>query len=437
MGRFAHESENRKGGNLAKRSSAGTKAKGGTATEKVFTESNKADNGPKVTPETVDISHEVDASEDTGGKITDSDPSNAPENVTEESDSKTAEAVITKSPEPEPEKDDSPPSSIVHPQRRSIFLPLVLGGIIAATAGHITARTNFLDPFLPPGLRDAGPNANLAHDVHRLRTQLNDLKATVAALPKPQPSVETDLSEIEAHISAINSQLTANAAEISAISSQMGSVSDRQTTEMSVPSAAINAALEELRATAAAQQNEINQLLSDALLAKQDAAAAASTTFAHSAMARILSALDSGAPFTAALADLEQTGTVEIPDDLRRIATQGIAPLAVLQDRIPEAARAALAAARSVDENGGGLKGFLQRQLGMRSIEPQEGTDPDAVLSRIEAAVRTGRIADALGEVQTLPEASQDALKDWTEQAQLRHDAVSAAKILAERLMAL
>ena len=73
----------------------------------------------------------------------------------------------------------------------------------------------------------------------------------------------------------------------------------------------------------------------------------------------------------------------------------------------------------------------------MRSIEPQEGTDPDAVLSRIEAAVRTGRIADALGEVQTLPEASQDALKDWTEQAQLRHDAVSAAKILAERLMAL
>jgi hypothetical protein len=108
----------------------------------------------------------------------------------------------------------------------------------------------------------------------------------------------------------------------------------------------------------------------------------------------------------------------------------------VLQDDITDAVRSALAAARSVDENGGGLIGFLQKHLGMRSIEPQEGSDPDAVLSRIEAAVRAGRLGDALAEARTLPKISQEALSIWIEQAQARHNAVLAANALAERLTA-
>ncbi|MGB0440740.1 MAG: molybdopterin-binding protein, partial [Paracoccaceae bacterium] len=44
------------------------------------------------------------------------------------------------------------------------------------------------------------------------------------------------------------------------------------------------------------------------------------------------------------------------------------------------------------------LGAFLKTQLGARSLEPREGDDPDAVLSRMEAAAREGRFGDVEAE---------------------------------------
>ena len=89
-------------------------------------------------------------------------------------------------------------------------------------------------------------------------------------------------------------------------------------------------------------------------------------------------------------------------------------------------------AARSGES--GGFTAFVRNQLGARSLEPQEGNDPDAILSRAEAALREGRLADAVAEVETLPEIARLELTGWTGQAALRLEALAAMRVLNDNL---
>ncbi|MGB8622217.1 MAG: hypothetical protein WCD16_05310, partial [Paracoccaceae bacterium] len=77
---------------------------------------------------------------------------------------------------------------------------------------------------------------------------------------------------------------------------------------------------------------------------------------------------------------------------------------------------------------------FLRTQFGARSLTPREGNDPDAILSRAEAALNAGELKDALDEIATLPEAGQQAMSGWVAKAQKRADALAAADTLASRL---
>jgi hypothetical protein len=58
------------------------------------------------------------------------------------------------------------------------------------------------------------------------------------------------------------------------------------------------------------------------------------------------------------------------------------------------------------------------------------------VLSRAEAAVRDGRLADALAEIAALPEDGRSAMADWAARAENRQGAVVAAGDLAQTLTA-
>ena len=130
-----------------------------------------------------------------------------------------------------------------------------------------------------------------------------------------------------------------------------------------------------------------------------------------------------------------RAASVEVPAALSDVAADGVAQLSTLQAEIPDAARAALAAARAT-ETDGGLGGFLKRQLGARSVAPREGDDPHAVLSRLEAAVREGRLDAALAEAEALPSEAQAAMQDWIDAAQARVDAQSATEALVQRVAA-
>ena len=289
--------------------------------------------------------------------------------------------------------------------------------------GFVVVRTNVLDDFLPPSWRSSTDHTAELTKMHgqivSLETQISELSARLTNTPRPEPvslaPFNTALAELNDRVTAIEARPTA--------------------TQGVAPN--FDAEFAALQATARAQQAEIDALLNDAKLIEESGEAAAQNTLARAAMTRILAAIESGAPFAAALGDLQGTGITDIPDTLTQAASNGVASLPALQKAIPDAARAALAASRSAQtDGGGGVGGFLARQLGVRSVTPRAGSDPDAVLSRIEAAAREGRLNDALAEAETLPPEGQAAMAAWIEQAQTRNAVTSIAQSLMQRLAA-
>jgi hypothetical protein len=77
---------------------------------------------------------------------------------------------------------------------------------------------------------------------------------------------------------------------------------------------------------------------------------------------------------------------------------------------------------------------FLRSQTGARSLAPRAGDDPDAVLSRAEAAVRDGRLREALAELEALPPAAAAELAPWRARAEQRVEALDALDEMQARL---
>lgn len=356
------------------------------------------------------------------------------------------EAVDDRKAEAEPAADtrptkihptDAPYASPPPEQKPRTVFPMIVGGFVAALLGFVAARTGVVDSVLPGSQQAEAPAAEapppfddsaLTSAIDALTTRLNDLESTVSALPTAgetpasQPAPEVDLSKIEE--------------DIKALSDQVKSLESQPVPEAPVPTEALDAALAELRQKASEQQAEIDKLLADQQNQIATAEKAAEATLARTAMTSIQTALNTGTPFEPQLSDLQNTGLVSVPDDLTGVAADGVPSLASLQESYPEAARAALYSARDA-EKGSGLEGFLLQQLGARAVEPKEGSDTDAILSRMEAALRAGDLETVLAEAQALPEPAQAAMASWIEQAQTRHNAVSAANALAESLSAL
>jgi hypothetical protein len=116
-----------------------------------------------------------------------------------------------------------------------------------------------------------------------------------------------------------------------------------------------------------------------------------------------------------------------------------VGTLQSLQEGFAEAARAALAAARAeglADDGRSPVVAFLRSQIDLRSVEPREGDDPDAVLSRAEAALGEARLTDALAEIAALSEVVRAPMGGWIAAAESRQSAIAALQALAETLPA-
>jgi hypothetical protein len=143
---------------------------------------------------------------------------------------------------------------------------------------------------------------------------------------------------------------------------------------------------------------------------------------AQSGLDSLRAALETGVPYPDAVARLSAAG-VTVPEALAAAAPTGIATIEALQESFPEAARGALRVAlqdapaeSTVDR----LGNFLRAQTGARSTVPRAGDDPDAILSRVGAAIEAGDIDAALLEVDALPAPAQAAMADWLAAARAR-----------------
>jgi hypothetical protein len=329
--------------------------------------------------------------------------------------------------------------------RRGGVFPMILGGAVVAVLGFFAGRSEVLDPYLPESLKGAVVDlAPLQEEIAAQQTALADQQS---ALTETTERLESQIAALAAEVE----EATQNAAEppqppegLSALAENLGALAERVEAleARPVPDApdtenlATTDDVAGLQQALQAQEAELSALAERARRAEENATAEAQKVLARAALMRMSTAVEDGAAFGSELSALEEVAPVEVPEALRTAASEGVASLAELQADFPPAARAALAAARAEvpESEVVGLGGFLRRQLSVRSVVPREGDDPDAVLSRAEAAVRAGALGDALAELEALPEAARATMQEWIDRAATRQAVQEAAASLANSL---
>ena len=341
--------------------------------------------------------------------------------------------------DPTPESVALPAPPPMPVPRRSQAGFAVLGGAVAAVLGFALAQV----------VPDGWPLGNLAatevqvaaqaQEIAALKTALAGLSAPVAADPALADRVtalenrETpELSEIDARVAGLEAQ-------IAVLASADGSpVAAAALAALQAEVAALKASGGPLPAAVAAASKVFDDKLAAAeaqtvaIVAKVQAAA--KTADQRSALGQIRAALDSGAAFASVLPVLEG---VALPEVLTAGAAAGLPTLQSLQAGFPDAARSALDAAMRADMGESWTQrvgAFLLTQTGARSLSPREGSDPDAILSRGEAALRAGDLTTAISELNSLPAEGLAALQPWLALANTRLVALDAVATLSATL---
>jgi len=328
--------------------------------------------------------------------------------------------------------------------KRGGFSMALVGGVVAASIAFVAGQGQWLNSVLPATLQSAPPV-----DLTELELGQTEIREILAGLrPQVEANKTPDLSAIEAHV----------ASELLKVTSQMGPVLDRVAqfepqldafgkrllelekrpiTDAASPAAvaAYEAELAKLQSSLITQREEVQKMVAEAQALDAASAEAVRIASAQTMVARLRSGLDAGTAYNSVLSELEGLG-VSIPAELAASADLGVATLTSLTSDFVPAARSALAAVREESAGSGGLLAYAQRHLGARSVTPRDGDDPDAILSRAEAAIALGQLDDALAEIQALPETARAVLMDWETAAKTRQAAVAAADALAHSLNA-
>lgn len=366
---------------------------------------------------------------------------------------------LTKPVEPEPVTEDPPamtetevkPDPKPQPVRSggggALFIGMVLGAGIAAAAGIGVVR--YAPELLLPSADKmvAGDTGQLTTDMSYLRTDLDALKAYVEGMSNGNnhrdeqlQSAIDDLTALQGAgdagaIATQEARLTAIEAKLNALATAPAgaSVDPVELQGLKDQIAALQSgtvASDKALALAAEAEQRLKAATEAASALKAETEAATAATARQVALGRIEAAMDRGLGFAEPLSALGGS----VPPVLADNAANGIPSLEVLRESFPDAARAALEAAINADMGASWTErvgNFLRSQTGARSLAPRDGVDPDAILSRAEAALTAGDVAAALDEISTLPDAAKSAMADWSAKAALRVDAVKALSALA------
>lgn len=373
---------------------------------------------------------EASATEDDESPVEIEEPTDVADEISEESEDEGDEAELEvtseDTPAEEPEIAVAPSAPVVEVKKVG-FMPVVLGGVVAAAIGF--GGATYLST---QGILFGAPDDGAA--LAALDSRIAQQQSLIEALQAEQ----SEISGVAAAAQAAGDSAQAIVARVDALSARIETLDARliesekrpMTDGLSASAvAAYEREVEDLRAMVSAQLAEAQDL-------KETTQKTALETLGRAALTRVVSALESGAAYRVALTELSSVTGVSAPAALDALADAGAPTLASLAGEFPDYARVALADARKQQSGAEGsrLGSFFKSQLGARSVEPKAGDDPDSVLSRAEAAVKEGRVADAIGELQSLPDTSQALMQGWTDRAQARVDALRAAETLAQSL---
>lgn len=355
-------------------------------------------------------------------------------------------------------------------ERRAGLVPVLIGGVLAGAVGFGAGYYSTSDlPFLPrpESAFEIETRAALAEQADRIAAAVDQSSANSAALggidlgplsdeiaglrdgmaqsaadaTARGASLTDQLAALSDRVDAIDARLLAKEKEplVEAVSPEVVAAYERELdalqARVTAQSEEVAQQMQEQRDFIAEKRAEIEEMIATAKSSESSAAEQAALAQARAALAELMGAVEAGRAYTVPLSVIDATGA-EIAPALRDTAAEGLPTLAALIEDWPAAAREALARARATDGAAPTVGEFAARVFGARSVKPREGTDPDAVLSRAEAALRQADLGTTLSEIEALPPEAQDALSEWTARARLRHDALVAAQDLALRLNA-
>jgi hypothetical protein len=353
----------------------------------------------------------------------------------------------TTKPDLEPSTPPAPmPSGGSEPARKGGFVPSLLGGVIAAGLGFGAAQFVDLgsaatDPLIT---QQQETLTSQAQTLDALRGQADQQAQTLASLE----SLPSTLAALTDQVAGLQAALDGAGDQLAGLETRLNEL-EKQPLAQSVSPEAIAAyerELEELRnaitaqkADVAAQQQDMKDILAAAQATEASAEAKAELAASRAALSELTTKLQAGQPYDGALAVLMGNG-VDVPQAVAAAATDGVPGLTTLVADFPPVARAALKEARNLPAPEGeeapkkGFGAFLQDSLGARSVTPREGDDADAVLSRVEAAVKSADLETALSEINALPDPVKAVMQGWIANAELRRDALAGASALAQEL---
>lgn len=344
------------------------------------------------------------------------------------------------------------PKDVRPAPQRSAFWPMLAGGVLSAGIGAGAALY-----LLPDGWRGMAPVQAPDNGVAEMAVRMDALEADLAKVRSDGATaafVTSGLRDVAGRIDSVRAGLAAEVSaavaagqaatdQLAGLDARLSEVEKRPVEGGAASATALEAferemqqmraLLQESAAASTAVAGDIAAKAADAeaMIAaaeaeaarlKGEAEAAGRKAMGRAAVSQLQAAFDSGAPIEPGLTVLGEAG-VETPEGFRD--TLAAAPsLQFLRDSFPDAARAALSATLRVGAEDTGTMGkigaFLRSQTGARSLEPRAGDDPDAILSRAEAALTAGALPDALAEIAALPPEGQEAMAEWVSGAEAR-----------------
>jgi hypothetical protein len=286
-----------------------------------------------------------------------------------------------------------------------------LGSLESDLSGRIDAISNDIN-----ALEGAGGGERLS----RLEAALDGQEAALASLRDQLGAVE-GVEGVTAEIDTYRADLDGLRAEVRELAGQVGGLAGR---------------LEEVSAEANRRVEAAEARVADV---QAEQAAALSEAQRTAALSLIGTALDAGAPYAEATATLSEDPELSVPEGLAAPAESGVATMAQLRDSFPDAAYEAIRASIMANAGDGVLeraRAFAEAQVASRSLTPQPGNDPDAVLSRMEAALGEGDLDAVLSEAEALPGEAAAAMGPWLDRARARASALADYQTLEAELSA-
>lgn len=301
--------------------------------------------------------------------------------------------------------------------------------------GEVTASTKIQTVKDELSQRLAALENAEAPDVSaQLDTLSNDMDTRIAALSDQVAAA--DSQDIEARLTAAETQLSGLVAQIDSLNQNLAGV---KSGDASAELAGYQSVIDGLKAEIAAlssKQGLIGQRIDEVSATTDRRVEQANETITDITRAKAIgdieAALETGNSFADALAILSEGG-VEVPTILSD-SSEGVTTLTDLKASFSSAAHAGLKASikgESSDSITGKLTGFLKSQVTVRSLEPQDGTSVDAVLSRIQAALDNDDLTEALSQAADLNGVSKAAMETWLSKANNRQAALDAVASLS------